>query len=225
LTGDLGNASLARKMAFENVDRMKHGLPKKRFSHAEEKAAFMEIYDSAMDVVKYLSGFAPVLTVYGNVEGPGKKGFPSLYNDLHSLKNVRVINNKLTIWGNVRIGGLKYFIDTDWARDFRPGDAKLLKKAKKETEKAKKTLNNFHELDILLCHQPPFGFMDKVTAKFAPKHWQGKHAGSKLILDYIKKEQPDYVFCGHIHEGEGSKKIGNTQVYNLGICSYKLVEY
>ncbi|MFQ5531940.1 MAG: hypothetical protein ACE5ES_04955 [Candidatus Nanoarchaeia archaeon] len=68
-----------------------------------------------------------------------------------------------------------------------------------------------------MCHQPPFGYLDKVSGKFgAPKHWRGKHAGSKVILDYIKKHQPKYVFCGHIHEGKGKTKIGKSIVYNVG---------
>ena len=85
-------------------------------------------------------------------------------------------------------------------------------------------LKRFGEIDILLCHQPPHGILDKVTAKFAPKHWKGKHAGSKTILDYIQKYHPKYVFCGHIHEGEGMRKIGASEVYNLGVCGYKLVK-
>jgi len=67
--------------------------------------------------------------------------------------------------------------------------------------------------------------LDKVTAKFAPKHWQGKHAGSQAILQYIKSKSPKYVFCGHIHEGQGTAKIGETEVYNLGVGEYKIVEF
>ncbi len=98
-----------------------------------------------------------------------------------------------------------------------------MKRAKKQTEKAKSVLTRFERVDILVCHQPPYGVLDKVTAKFAPKHWQGKHAGSETIRRYIERKQPLYVFCGHIHEGEGMKRIGKTEVYNLGVCGYKVV--
>ena len=65
---------------------------------------------------------------------------------------------------------------------------------------------------------------DKVSPKYnPPKDWIGKHAGSKVILDYIKKYQPKYVFCGHIHEGEGKAKIGKTEVYNLGVAGHKII--
>jgi len=84
-------------------------------------------------------------------------------------------------------------------------------------------LKNFGDLDILICHQPPYGYLDQTNHPSAPKEWRGKHAGSKVILDYIKKYQPKYVFCGHIHENPGMKKIGKTEVYNLGVAGHKII--
>ncbi len=236
LTGDLGSANLMRKMAFENIERQKKGLPKKEFSSRQRKRAFMEAYNSSIKIVKYLVRFAPVYTIYGNVESSNSETreyareiglpLPFLTNDLNAIQNIRVINNRLANFNNVRIGGLVYFIDTNWIRAFKPPEYKRrLKSAIKETEKAKRVLRWFNDLDILVCHQPPYGILDKVTSKFALKHWRGKHAGSRVILDYIKRYQPRYVFCGHIHEGEGMKKVGKTEVYNLGVAGYKIVEF
>jgi len=122
---------------------------------------------------------------------------------------------------------LEYFIDTCWVREFKLRDyKKMLKRARKQTDKARRILKRFGKVDILVCHQPPYGYLDKVTGKYgAPKFYRGKHAGSKVILDYIKKHQPKYVFCGHIHEGEGKTKIGKTEVYNLGVAGHKIVEF
>ena len=235
LTGDLGSANLMREMAFKNVERKKQGLPEIEYSPTQEKRAFMEAYTSSMKVVRYLARFAPVYTIYGNVESSNsetrklskkiKLKLPFLTDDLNSMVGVRVINNKLINFNGVRIGGLEYFVDTNWIQEFKPSDfRKNMKKSRKAADKAKKVLENFGELDILVCHQPPHGFLDKVTFKGAPKHWQGKYAGSKTILNYIKKKQPKYVFCGHIHEGEGKARIGKTEVYNLGVGGHKLVE-
>lgn len=235
LTGDLGNASLMRKMAFENIERKKKGLPEKKYSSIQEKRAFIKAYTSTTQIIEYLQKFAPIFTIFGNVESSNYETrkeskriglpLPYLYNDLISLKNVKVINNKSINFNGLKIGGLKYFIESHWMKEFKPADYKNnLNELKKETDKSKKILKNFGKLDILLCHQPPYGILDKVTAKFAPKDWQGKHAGSKTILDYIKKEKPKYVFCGHIHEGEGYHKIGKTEIYNLGVCGYKIIE-
>jgi len=233
LTGDLGSANLMRKMAFENVERQKQGLEKKEFSPTQRKRAFFEAYTSSMKVVKYLARFAPVYTIYGNVEISNAEtrktskeiGFslPFLTNDLSKINGVRVINDRLVSFNGVRIGGLQYFVDTNWVQDFKPKDyRKRMKKAKRQTDKARKVLGRFGEVDILVHHQPPYGFLDKVGS-MAPKHWQGKYVGSKLILDYIKRKQPRYAFCGHVHEGEGMEKIGRTKVYNLGIGGYKLI--
>ena len=234
LTGDLGKSDLMRKIAFENSERRKKGLPEKEYSPVQEKRAFMEAYASTMKLICYLSRFAPVFTIFGNVESSNyetrkysqKIGLrlPFLYDRLNAVYNVHVINNRVANFNGVRIGGLEYFIDTSWIKEFKPANYKeKLEHARKQTEKTKRILRGFKELDILLCHQPPYRVLDKVTSKFAPKHWHGKHAGSKTILDYIKKHQPQYVFCGHIHEKEGSAKIGKTTVYNLGIAGYKVI--
>lgn len=237
LTGDLGKADFARNFYFNNVEREKKGQEKLEYGSKEIKSAYMEIYNSSMKVLKYCSKFAPTWFIFGNVENKdaeirkdNKKyglNLPLFVKEVNKLDNVSIINNRIRNFNGVRIGGLEYFIDTNWVRDFKPSDyEERIEKAKKQTDKAKRVLKWFgkYDLDILLHHQPPYGFLDKVGGK-APKHWQGKHAGSKTILDYIKKKQPKYAFCGHIHEGEGNTKIGKTEVYNLGVGGYKLLEF
>ncbi|MFA5020028.1 MAG: metallophosphoesterase [Candidatus Pacearchaeota archaeon] len=235
LTGDLGKASLAREMAFENIRRKQKGLPEKEYSPSVKKKAFMEAYDSSVKLVRYLSQHAPVYTIYGNVESTNPEirkeskkiglKLPFLTDRLNSMKGVRVINNRVANFNKVRIGGLQYFVDTNWVREFKPKDYReSLESSREQTDKAKKVLRGFGSLDILVCHQPPYGVLDKVTAKFAPEHWKGKHAGSKVILDYVRKYKPGYVLCGHIHEGEGSMQVGKTKVYNLGMGGYCIIE-
>src|SRR3989344_1181794 len=235
LTGDLGKADLARKRYFENVEREKRGLPKLEDTLKFNKECYMQIYNSSIRVLKYLSKFAPVYIIFGNVEShdfetrkmerkPGLK-LPKFVKNVKMIKGVYIINNKLRNFNGVMIGGLEYFIGGSWNKEFKPSNYGYnLNGARKDTKKARAILSRFKELDILVCHQPPYGILDKVTAKFAPKNWQGKPAGSKVILEYIKKEQPRYVFCGHIHEGKGYKKIGKSEVYNFGVCGYKIVE-
>jgi len=226
LTGDLGSSNLARKMAFENVERKRNGLPKKEYSSIQKKRAFMEAYNSTIKLVKYFSSIAPVYIIYSNVESSNaetrkkskeiKLPLPSLTDKLNSMKNVYIINNKVANFHGIKIGGLEYFVETGWVKRFSPRNSKKMAGAKKETDKARKFLKNLGYVDLLLCHQPPYGILDKVSFSSAPKSWIGKHAGSELILDYIKKCRPRYVFCGHIHEGRGEKKIGGTKVVNLG---------
>ena len=62
---------------------------------------------------------------------------------------------------------------------------------------------------VLVCHNPPKAtVVDAVNEEI--------HAGSPLFTKYIEEKQPVAVICGHIHEGVGIEKIGNTTVINPG---------
>jgi uncharacterized protein len=69
---------------------------------------------------------------------------------------------------------------------------------------------------ILICHCPPKDTpLDRVR--------QGIHAGSSAIRDFIEKHQPDYFFCGHIHEAAGIEiEMGKTRCWNAGKRGYLL---
>ena len=73
-------------------------------------------------------------------------------------------------------------------------------------------LSRFADLDplVLVCHAPPFGTpLDQIRS--------GLHAGSHSVRDFIQKHQPEYFFCGHIHEAEGVEvEIGKTRAKNVG---------
>ena len=62
---------------------------------------------------------------------------------------------------------------------------------------------------ILISHNPP---KDTKCDAVNPT----LHAGSAQFTDFIKENQPLAVVCGHIHEGAGIEKIGETVVINPG---------
>lgn len=75
-------------------------------------------------------------------------------------------------------------------------------------EKYSKTISDFSNV-ILLSHQPPANTVnDKVSDLM--------HVGSNSIRNFIEDYQPLLCLCGHIHEGIGTDKIGNTQTLNPG---------
>ncbi len=237
LTGDIGKSDLVRKRAFENIKRKQKGLPEIKDTADYVGKAHREIHKSTVDILRYLSKYAPVYTIQGNVGIPStsevredykKYGLKlvSTRKQIDRMKNVSIVKNRLRLLQGLRVGFLEYFVDVSWVREFKPKDyQKSMDKAKKQTEKARKILNRFGEgLDILVCHQPPFGILDRVNFPGVPEHWKGKRAGSRVVLDYIHKYQPRYVFCGHIHERKGKKKIGKTQLFNVGCCGYKVIE-
>lgn len=63
---------------------------------------------------------------------------------------------------------------------------------------------------LLICHAPPKGTkLDRAGP--------GEHFGSQSVRDFIERQQPDYFYCGHIHEAAGStEQIGHTQCFNVG---------
>jgi Icc-related predicted phosphoesterase len=69
---------------------------------------------------------------------------------------------------------------------------------------------------VLICHAPPLNTtLDRVK--------QGLHAGSQAVREFIEKHQPEYFFCGHIHEAEGVvEEIGSTRAQNVGKRGYLL---
>jgi Icc-related predicted phosphoesterase len=69
---------------------------------------------------------------------------------------------------------------------------------------------------VLICHAPPYGTpLDRIKP--------GLHGGSTAVRDFIGAQQPEYFFCGHIHEAEGAVvEMGRTRAQNVGKKGYLL---
>ena len=235
LTGDLGQTDNLRKQAYEFIS-IKRPNPAEIAAYAEGfREAFIESHKTALKLARYMAEFCPVYIVRGNADLSNydtrkfahtfRTELPYLYQGLLGIRNVHLIDNRLAVAGGVRIGGLKFFSDISWAEEFElDGIAKIREKALRETQRARRVLERFGKLDILLTHVPPYGVLDQVDSKVIPPSWVGRHAGSRVVLDYIMDTQPRYVICGHIHEAEGYRKLGESQVYNLGSGGYKIIE-
>jgi len=66
--------------------------------------------------------------------------------------------------------------------------------------------------DILVVHGPPRGYGDGV-----PDTHGIRHTGSPALLERIEEIQPKIAVFGHIHEGRGEWRIGNTLMANVTI--------
>jgi Icc-related predicted phosphoesterase len=65
------------------------------------------------------------------------------------------------------------------------------------------------KVKVFMPHAPPHRTkVDKV--------FMGTHVGSKSVRDFIEREQPDVVICGHIHEARGQDAIGRSKIVNCG---------
>lgn len=58
---------------------------------------------------------------------------------------------------------------------------------------------------IVASHSPPAGILDGI----------GENYGIRAYRSYIKRFQPEYWFCGHIHECHGEAIVDGCQVYNV----------
>ena len=80
-----------------------------------------------------------------------------------------------------------------------------------EDELAKR-LARFASLNprILILHAPPRNTkLDRAG--------EGQHFGSTAIRDFIEQTQPEYFYCGHIHEAAGQQDIiGKSRGWNVG---------
>jgi Icc-related predicted phosphoesterase len=68
----------------------------------------------------------------------------------------------------------------------------------------------------LVVHFPPAGTrLDEV----APR----RHAGSRVLREWVERVQPVHLFCGHIHECAGRRdRLGQTPCVNVGKAGYLL---
>lgn len=73
-----------------------------------------------------------------------------------------------------------------------------------------------NDVDILVSHQPPYGFGD-----LYPNLETGKmeHIASSELLYTIERVRPSIVICGHLHGGHGQYKHNETDIYNVSILN------
>ncbi len=109
--------------------------------------------------------------------------------------------------GRWHVGGLGYSSPTPFNTPGEYSEAQISER-----------LQRFSELSplVLICHAPPYGTaLDRVNAK--------THAGSRSVREFVDTRQPAYLFCGHIHEAEGTAvTLGKTRARNVGKRGYLL---
>ena len=81
------------------------------------------------------------------------------------------------------------------------------------------------EVDMLVCHCPPWGVLDSV-----PKgHWFGEdavdHIGNPALTFYLRhwKWKPDAILCGHVHESHGVARREGVFVSNAA-TTFRVLE-
>lgn len=119
-------------------------------------------------------------------------GFQDFHRKVRSLESA----SGITSWAGLGYSNITPF-DT-------PGEY-----SEEEIAKALAAFDGIKSLQLVV-HFPP---LNTKLDEFAP----GKHGGSPTLRDWVTRNQPAYLFCGHIHETAGSSdRIGQTQCFNVG---------
>ncbi|WP_297436916.1 metallophosphoesterase [Thermococcus sp.] len=148
--------------------------------------------EQAKDILHPLRNLGfPLLTVHGNCDG---RDVPELLDGLGiGVHGKRVDINGLGVIG---IGGSNQTpFHTVWELT--------------EDEIRGVLERNYRPGDVILSHVPPYGTI-------ADRVHLGRHVGSKALRRFIEEHKPPLVVCGHIHEGKGEDRIGETVVVNPG---------
>jgi len=120
---------------------------------------------------------------------------------------LRNFHDQLVEAGGRKFGGLGYSSPTPFQTPGEYSEAEL-----------KQRLGKFAGIAglVMACHAPPEGTeLDRIR--------EGVHAGSRSVREFIEANQPDYFFCGHIHEAEGREvRMGKTVAVNVGKRGYLL---
>ncbi len=68
------------------------------------------------------------------------------------------------------------------------------------------------DIDIVVCHGPPYGHGDHNG-----ELGMGAHVGSTAMTEALERVQPRLAVCGHIHSGYGRYALGGTEIINASL--------
>jgi Icc-related predicted phosphoesterase len=155
---------------------------------------------------------SPFLFVLGNHDFMN----PDAMESLLRTEGITAINltDKIITYDNVNFYGFPYipYISGDWNYEREIPEMQV------EVDKMVTELNNKY-VDVLVCHAPIHGTLDKT--------WGNEVVGSSVIanaLDYkiSKDTMPSYYLHGHIHEAHGIAIRNNILVSNAGTTQHLL---
>jgi Icc-related predicted phosphoesterase len=164
----------------------------------------------------------PIVLVYGN--GDMTKEYFKRYNikfkGIESLASESK-NIKLIRCGRCRFRDMLILCHSGYrGYTAKKGDlnGKFPTRAKKRNLKWKKDMKRLSKYAkgdfIFLTHDVPLGKLDKINNKNSPIN--GEHIGDEFYLEFDKKYKPLMHICGHMHENQGTARIGKTVVVNAG---------
>jgi len=191
----------------------------------------------ARKVLRTLNQFGkPVIFVFGNGDD-GWYNYPFIAktrkkyslqvkkknsNFLKSLNNFIDVNYRTRKWNGINFIGFGGYMDIDaYVEDeeFVENDGpEMVAKRKKRMRKSRELMFKLCKKEkgkkIFVLHYPPKGVFDIIRDK--KNLMNGKSAGIRAFREAIVNFKPKLVLCGHMHEYQGMKKIGESLIVNPG---------
>jgi len=119
----------------------------------------------------------------------------------------------------VLIDGRKQRLDGDWyiagAGGSLPGPFHTPNERTETEIKIQLEKADIDEYTILLTHTPPYGIFDEPMPDV--------HIGSRSIREFILNKKPILNICGHVHEQQGQKMLGETLIVKLAPAKNMMV--
>ncbi len=221
-TGDLGGSDKLLKIIFKYF----HENWIEIIGEKKANKLILEDYNSGLKIIKELSKTGKnVYIIDGNWDFTTQSSKERIgHLKLSSYKSIIKKSKNLKYWGRgfkvVRDVRILAFGGPVTAGDYlkkgvlkEKSRKKYIKSNQKEIKQIKKHIKK--DVDILLSHYTPYGFFDKVKFK-GENLMNGKHVGSIALTEFIKGAQPSLSISGHMHEYQGSKRLGKTKIIETG---------
>ena len=248
--GDYAGISDFRKYVIYRFNQMKKKLPAKSaedfFGRKNLRRLIKKDDDAAKNVLRELNKLGkPVFLVFGNgddrwyeypFDGNTKMSLPKAHaRFLRELKNFNVMTYEKMKLDGIHFFGAGGYMDIDAYLDGKhfsskkDGDETLKNRVRRRERTRKKLfgmLSCTSGKKILVLHYPPRGVFDIIRDK-KDNPMNGQSAGIGFFSEAIKKYKPLAVFCGHMHEYRGVKKLHSVPVINPGDAEkgkYAIVE-
>jgi len=222
-TGDFGGSKELLNIIFKNfAENWVEVVGEKK-----AKQLIMNDYNSGKKIINELNKLkVPVYTVHGNwdfeeskhTRRTGGMRLKKYSEIMKKLRHMHFLNKQIRTIDGIKILGFGGMVTSSiYLTKDGPFDKLGRLKEKKRHEKQKNQLfkKARKDIDILLAHYPPYGVYDIVKYK-GVNPMNGKHVGFKPYLDFIKRFKPGLFICGHMHEYQGKRKIGDTIVVSTG---------
>lgn len=230
--GDVcGGDDEARSAMFESIgtDEEWH----EKLGKDRSKEIVLESLRSGRDVLQRLDSTGkPVFVVPGNWDWTGRiydswsfldsNRFQELVDD---FRNVTNLNRSRTEIDGIEFVGYGPCSGPEIPQYGDDAKGKDLEESRSNYRRTRDQVLDLFSLEdaVFLSHNVPFDTeLDRIRNEESPKH--GRHYGSLVVRDVVQQRSLKLNVAGHMHEGEGRTRVGDTTCINTGIHTSQVID-